>query len=338
MSSRRRAKKKGVGRGRGRGSRGRGKVGRGRGWHDPEASEAELSDEDAPQDDALPRALTVPSKLLEVLGQRMFAATDAAKRMSLAVLLSARSSTSKLHTALMVDHISGAQSATLTTGGRSAVARFLLDHAELQIMGLVISLQTQAAVPTIAAVRELRVVEQLAGRPDVFLCVMWRQGAEPRPGLQFYSQRTDRPGVEPDENRHEALDFLVPRHTAESQYRISLAILGAALADTKGSQHRGAAEKTSSALLDQTRPSLQLARAADVWGFLQKGSIEKGTKVLPVSSWLERAPVAAGLRTLKDGQNQIREALEALARNQRLRVRKGRGDRWDPTAWVVELP
>ena len=48
----------------------------------------------------------------------------------------------------------------------------------------------------------------------------------------------------------------------------------------------------------------------------------KAIKSLPVSTWIADAPVSAGVRTVKDAHRHIREALEALAKSQRVQIRK----------------
>ena len=321
-----------AGRGRGR-ARGRGR-GRSAGWHDPDAP-----DEDAPEPAAapsvgpsFPQAFVVPVNLREILAAKLFAATDASKRCSLAVLLAQRDRQQKLVAVLMADHITQADHAFLSQHGRQQVAKFLFENAELMVVGAMFSVGGAVRTAHIRQVMELRTVEQLAGHSDVLMGVMWRQGVEPTGGQQFYALRTDRPSVQPDPSRHEALDFVVPRHICEEKYRIQIVIVGAAL-------HAPAQASSASAALplDQGAPSLKLARAADIWNFLQTEAVEKSSKTLPVAAWLDRAPMAAGIRTLKDGQEQIREALEALAAHQRLRVQRGRSDRWDISSWIVHL-
>ena len=106
--------------------------------------------------------------------------------------------------------------------------------------------------------------------------------------------------------------------------------------DTCGSQ-AASHPNCSSQTLENQNP-LKLAKASDIFSFLQKLSLARKTRSLPVSSWIQDALVAAGIRTVKDTHRHIREALESLAKSQRLHVRKKCGERWDPTNWIVELP
>ena len=188
----------------------------------------------------------------------------------------------------------------------------------------------------------MRRIHDMCGSQDFFMGVTWRQGLEPQAGMRFYKQRTDRANVAPNVRRHEALDFVVLHDASEKEFRVETCLKGAPLkSDRSISQAVSQAAShpvCSSQTLDDQNPSLKLAKASDIFSFLQKLSLARKTKSLPVSSWMQDAPVAAGIRAVKDAHRRIREALESLAKSQRLHIHKKSGERWDPTNWIVELP
>eukprot|EP00438_Fugacium_kawagutii_P017196 Skav204499 [mRNA] locus=scaffold1457:183298:184854:- [translate_table: standard] len=321
---------KGRGRGRGRG--------RSRGWQDPESVSSEEGHEQGNEAiEDYPEPLVLPCKLRQVLNLRFTAGADTQRRFSQTLMLAKREQPRKLHALLMVDHLSAEDGATLSPGGQQQLTDFLFQHGALTLSGLIFSHHAKAtSMPTIEEVMEMRRVRELCGSEVFFLGVTWRQGLEPSAGLQFYGDRSDREGVLAT-LQHDPMDFLVQHEIVEKEYRVDIFVQGAPLRQEKNIAH---AQKTLvvSQSFEHQNPSLKLAKAADVHTFLQKLSVARKTKSLPVSTWLKDAPVAAGVRTIQDAQRHIREALEALAASQRLRITKKSGQRWDPTNWIVDLP
>ena len=178
-----------------------------------------------------------------------------------------------------------------------------------------------ASTPTIDEVIEMKRIHDMCSSEHFFMGITWRQGCEPHAGLQFYRWRSDRGDVEPNLRQHDALDFILMHKAVEKEYRLEICFKGAPLRQEKNLSQASQAV-VSSESLGSRNPSLKLAKASDIYTFLQKLSLARQTKSLVVSSWIQDAPVAAGVRTLKDAHRHIREELETLAKSQRVHIRK----------------
>ena len=275
--------------------------------------------------------LLVPHHLRETVAFKLVASTDSVQRCSMVLMFATRTQPRKLHTLLMASHTAGECQANLTESGRHEVGAFLFENSDLLLVGVMFSHHKMTATPSIADVQEMFACQDIAGQTDFCLSIVWRQGLEPSPGISFFGRRSDRDGVEPQANKHEALDFVSPLFVSEANFRVNICIKGAPLRDN-------GAGSGSRAALAISNPNLKVARSMEVLHWLHGVAEKKGAKVLPVSEWMDDAPLMGGVRTRKDAENQIREALETLAARQLLTVRRaGRADRWDIKDWVITL-
>ena len=83
--------------------------------------------------------------------------------------------------------------------------------------------------------------------------------------------------------------------------------------------------------------SLRKARANELLTFLRAEQARTETDRLPVSDWINNVSILGGVDKMSDAERSVRESLEYLDQEGRIKIERARSHRWLVREWVVKL-
>ena len=161
-----------------------------------------------------------PETFCAYIGKMIFSGPDAARLYSMAVLIAKQDRPQKLHSVLVLHHVTTGLEVSWSESGISTLAQWLLEHPALAVMGMCVSKHWTESLVTTADVSLLLRTCSLVDSHRLLLVLVWRAGKEPRPGYKCFSLRKDRVGMVLDSTRHEPEDFLVPAVVLQESFHI----------------------------------------------------------------------------------------------------------------------
>ena len=162
-----------------------------------------------------------PQNFNSYMHRNIFAPTDRLHKVSMALLVAQKRWQHKLHSILVIDHLTDGLAMTWTPSGVTQVTEFIVENVNQKVMGVCISKHTGQCALTSADLKFFLETCRKLGDWTLLLVLSWATGTESQPGYMSFVLKEDKVGCSMGRKMREPADFVEPAILKHREFDIA---------------------------------------------------------------------------------------------------------------------